>query len=261
MPELIRPKDLIALRAHGRSRPVTASELPQTVAAAYDVAAATLGLLGTQAAGWKLGATTAGTRRTFATDEIYFGALGAEEIWDSAQSASPPAPPSLRGEAEIAFRLAVDVRCEDTNAALQRSPAELFDAWAPAIEAPYTCVDNIPEAGLRALLMDRCAAGALYLGEPRQDIDDPAIDQTLEILVDGACVAKGAAHNSLLMTPVEAARGFLRVAAPQGVDVKRGQWISTGGITPCVTLPFGQAIQLNLAGAPVLNLIVQAPIS
>ncbi|UWZ86129.1 hypothetical protein [Occallatibacter riparius] len=261
MHETIRPKDLIALRHHGQSRPVETLELPATVAAAYDMAAATLGYLGTRAAGWKLGATTTATRRMFATEEIYFGALVAGEIWNSAQPGLPPAPPFLRGEAEIAFRLKVDIRCEESEVALQASDSGLFDAWVPAIEAPYSCVANLAEAGLRALLMDRCAAGALYLGQPRPRIDDPAIEEMLEIEADGVSVAQGAANTSLIMSPVEAARGFLKVAAAQGVNVQRGQWISTGGITPCVTLPFGKPLQLNLGGKQALKFVVQAPTS
>jgi 2-keto-4-pentenoate hydratase len=261
MCEPIRPKELISLRALGRGRSVAEEELPASMETAYDVAAATLGLLGTQAAGWKLGATTAATRRAFATEEIYYGALLAEEMWDSTQAAPPPAPPVLRGEAEIAFRMAVDIPREDSETALRNSAIELFDAWAPAIEAPYSCINNIADVGLRALLMDRCAAGALYLAQPRGNINDPALDGELEIFANSVCVARGAANTSLLITPIEAARGFLRVAAAQGVSVRRGQWISTGGITPCVSLPFDQPIQLTLERTPVLSLIVQAQIS
>jgi 2-keto-4-pentenoate hydratase len=255
---MIRPEELIALRAGGQSRSFAASELPSSVAVAYDVAAATLGLLGSDPAGWKLGATTAATRRIFATDEVYYGALLADEIWDSTLATEPPVPPVLRGEAEIALRLAVDIRYDQSEAALESSAMELFDAWAPAIEAPYSCVREIAELGLRALLMDRCAAGALYLGEPRSNVEDPAMEQAIEITVDGVSVAEGAAHASLLMTPREAARRFLRVAAEQGVSVRRGQWISTGGITACVMLPLGKPIQLSLGGKQIFNLIAQA---
>jgi len=254
---MIRPEELIALRAGGQSRSFAASELPSSLAAAYAVAAATLRSLGTEPAGWKLGATTPAARRTFATDEIYFGALLADEIWDSTLAAEPPVPPVLRGEGEIALRLAADIRCDESEAALKSSATELFDAWAPAIEAPYSCVREIEELGLRALLMDRCAAGALYLGEPRSNLDDPAMNQAIEIGVDGSSVAQGAAQASLLMTPGEAARRFLRVAAKHGVSVRRGQWISTGGITPCVTLPLGKPIQLTLGGKKIFTLMTQ----
>jgi 2-keto-4-pentenoate hydratase len=164
----------------------------------------------------------------------------------------------LRGEAEIALRLAVDIRFDESEAALESSAAELFDAWAPAIEAPYSVVREIAELGLRALLMDRCAAGALYLGEPRSNVEDPAMEQAIEIIVDGVGVAQGTAPASLLMTPLEAARRFLRVAAEQGVSVRRGQWISTGGVTACVMLPLGKPIQLALGGKQIFTLIAQA---
>src|SRR4051812_32396608 len=120
---MIRPKELILLRAGGQSRSFAASELPSSVAAAYDVAAATLGLLGSEPAGWKLGGTTAATRRIFATDEVYYGALLADEIWDSPLAAEPPVPPVWRGEAEIAFRLAADIRFDESEAALKSSAA------------------------------------------------------------------------------------------------------------------------------------------
>jgi 2-keto-4-pentenoate hydratase len=231
------------------------------VAAAYDVAAATLGLLGSDPAGWKLGATTAATRRTFATDEVYFGALLADEIWDSTLATEPPVPPVLRGEAEIALRLAADIPCDQSEAALAGSDTELFDAWAPGIEAPYSCVREVEELGLRALLMDRCAAGALYLGEPRSNVEDPAMYQPIEIVVDGVGVAQGTADGSLLLTPQEAARRFLQVAAKHGVSVRRGQWISTGGITACVMLPVGKPIQLTLGGKQIFTFSAPGPAS
>lgn len=259
MHEVIRPEELLALRAGGQRRSFAASELPPSVAAAYDVAAATLGLLGSEPAGWKLGGTTAATRRTFAADEIYYGALLADEIWDSTVAAKPPVPPVLRGEAEIALRLAMDIPYDQSEAALRSPDSELFDAWAPAIEAPYSCVQGLEELGLRALLMDRCAAGALYLGEPRLTMEDPAMDQAIEIIADGVRVARGTAHSSLLMTPREAARGFLQVAADQGVSVRQGQWLSTGGITACVMLPLGRPIQLTLGGKQIFDLTVPAP--
>jgi 2-keto-4-pentenoate hydratase len=259
MSDVIRPKELIYLRRHGMRRRLAPPELPAGITAAYDLAAATIGLLGAPIAAWKLGATTAGTRRIFATEEFYFGALFADEVWSAGGDTAPPAPPQLQGEAEIAVRLAVDIAAEDSATALDSGAEALFDAWTPAIEAPYSAIENIAESGLRALLLDRCAAGGLYLGIPRPDIFDSAIGKTIEILADGVSIGRGAAGTSLLMPPLEAALGFLRVAAAQGVSVRRGQWISTGGITPCVPLPFGRPIQLVFGGETVFDLVVQAP--
>ncbi len=60
------------------------------------------------------------------------------------------------------------------------------------------------------------------------------------------------------MTPLEAARRFLQVAAEQGVSVRRSQWISTGGITACVMLPLGKPIQLTLGGKQIFALTAPA---
>ncbi|HVW77362.1 MAG TPA: hypothetical protein VHB45_07100 [Alloacidobacterium sp.] len=257
MTDILRPKELIHLRRHTLRRAVETSALPVTTEAAYDFAAATVGLLGKTAAAWKLGATTAGTRQIFSTEEIYFGALLPEEIWTSTSGEQPPAPPVLRGEAEIAFRLAVDIEAGEADAFLIDDAGKLFDCWAPGIEAPYSCIENIPEAGLRALLMDRCSAGALYLGAPRLLSEGSAMAQQIEIFVGNCSLAQGTAGTALLLSPIEAALGFLRVAARQGVNVRRGQWISTGGITPCVPMPFGQPIRLVLGGETVFEFVVQ----
>jgi 2-keto-4-pentenoate hydratase len=260
MSDILRPKELIDLRRRSLRRTIAEPELPATTEVAYDFAAATVGLLNKPVAAWKLGATTAGTRRIFSTEEIYFGALLPEEVWISTLGERPPAPLLLRGEAEIAFRLALDIEAAESEALLANGGAKLFDCWAPAIEAPYSCVVNIPEAGLRALLMDRCSAGALYLGAPHLRLDDSEMMQRIEIVAGSNCLAQGAAGDALLMSPMEAARGFLAVAAKQGVNVHRGQWVSTGGITPCVPMPFGQPIRLLLGGEEVFELVVPEPV-
>ena len=259
MTDILRPKELIRLRNHSLRMPIESSKLPGATEAAYDFAAAVVGLLGKPIAAWKLGATTEGTRRKFSAHEIYFGALLSEEVWSAASGEPAPAPPQLRGEAEIAFRLSVDIEAEESAALLAEFSGLPFDCWTPAIESPYSCVENIDEAGLRALLIDRCAAGALYLGAPRSQMDDPEMMQTLEIFAATNRLSQGDAGSVLLMPPAKAALGFLKVAAAQGVNVRRGQWISTGGITPCVPMPFGQAIQLRLGGKTEFEILLQEP--
>jgi 2-keto-4-pentenoate hydratase len=259
MPGLLRPEDIIQRRRCSIRQSAPASDLPRTIDDAYDFATATIKLLGTRVAGWKLGATTAGTRRAFATDEIYFGALLDEEIWDAGGTSTLPSPPVFRGEAEIALRLGVDVCSDASGADVNSQASALFDAWAPALEAPYSCISNVGELGLRALLMDRCSAGALYLGVSRQGIDERDMNRPLQIFVDGVCMAEGTASTSLLMSPVDAATGFLQVALSRGVNMFRGQWISTGGITSCVDLPYDKRIKLAFGGQTELSFKTSGP--
>jgi 2-keto-4-pentenoate hydratase len=257
MGDIVRPADLIEWRRRGLERPLASTDLPATVEAAYDFAQATVRTLGRPVAAWKLGATTAATRRAFATEEVYFGALLDSEAWFSESGDAPPAPHRLRGEAEIAFRLACDIPPEESQEILSDGPGQIFDGWAPAIEAPYSCVENLLELGLRALLMDRCAAGALYLGAVRTQMDDPSMMRELEIFAGTDLLAQGSAGDALLMPPIDAARVFLAMAGRDGVDVQRGQWISTGGITPCVALPFGEPVRLVQGGKTVFEVVLQ----
>lgn len=258
----MKPEDLIALRAACARRVFGDDELPTNGDDAYRVAARAVELAGKPIAAWKLGATTAGTRATFNTETIYFGALHPDEVWVAGQCQAHVPPPVFRAEAEIAFRLARDIAPDEAaDLASNAAPEALFDAWTPALEAPYSCIVNIPEAGLAGLLADRCAAGALFLGAPRGNVLDPAILGEIAILIAGEVAAAASAPTALLMSPIEAARGFLVEAGRQGASLTCGQWISTGGITPCIDLPGdGRTIGLTFAGELVFTLdLVPAP--
>lgn len=242
--------ELIALRCAGARRAFERDELPDDIGGAYRTAARALGLDGGRVAAWKLGATTAGTRKLFSTDTVYFGALTEAEVWIAGESPPHRPPPLFRAEAEIAFRLQKDVEIGSAGSIVADfDPEMIFDAWCPALEAPYSCIENMAEAGLVALLADRCAAGALFLSQPRADVLDPAIDEQFAIIVDGTMVAAGTAPAALLMSPMAAALDFLVRAGEAGMPLAKGQWISTGGITPCIDLPVdGRSITLRHAG-------------
>lgn len=248
--------ELNALRQARRARTFVLDELPVDVSAAYAVAATTLARTQRPASAWKLGATTAGTRVNFSTETIYFGGLMKHEVWYAGESPPHVVPPVWQAEAEIAFRLARDIPAsEAAGGAIGCSDDTLFDAWTPALEAPYSCIENVADAGLRALLSDRCASGALFLGPPREDVASAAIDSEIAILIGGQVAASGSAAAALLMSPIIAARGFLEQAGRHGFALTRGQWVSTGGITPCIRLPAdGTAIGLAVEGSEVFTL-------
>ena len=252
--------ELMELRRTRNRRRFEAEDLPADAAAAYAVAAQCVAQSERAVAAWKLGATTATTRAIFATETIYFGAIFADEMWTAGQSSAHVPPPVFRAEAEIALRLRIDIPSgQGRRLAAELGPKDIFDAWTPALEAPYSCIENIPGAGLVGLLSDRCAAGALFLGAAKGDVLDPAMDDDIAILIDGVEVCAAKASTALLMSPVAAALGFLGVASDQGVAMERGQWISTGGITPCIDLPLdGRAIGLRFGGHDVFTLDLAA---
>jgi 2-keto-4-pentenoate hydratase len=257
MGHVVTARELIALRRTCRRRTFSASEVPESAASAYETAAAVLGLLGEPTAAWKLGATNAKTREVFGTDEVYFGGLAASEVWHADVPTTAPCLPVFKAEAEIALRLAHDIPNDPGRSLDEVLPDRPFDAWAPSLEAPYSCVENLPDAGLAALLMDRCAAGALFLGSPRGDVDDDAMNDRIEILAAGITVA-AADTSALLMSPAEAALAFLTIARTAGFALRKGQWIATGGLTACVPLPHGEPVELRFAGKSVFSVVVSA---
>lgn len=242
---------LIALRRSQRRQPFAAGELAQTLDEAYNTSARIVADTGGRAAAWKLGGVTPGMRSAFGATDVCYGPILASEMGIAGSGTLPPKPPVFQAEAEIALRMAVDVDGEAALNALQGT--QIFDSWTFALEAPYSVVENQPDAGLTALLSDRCAAGALYLAPPRS-IDVEYEDAPLQIVEDGTVRAEGCVSTSMLMSPQEAAWRFLKLAVSHGRKVLRGDWISTGGATACIGLDPTLKVELRHGGQTVLTL-------
>ena len=255
MTELLA-SDLFNLRQSRISVPAAGvARLPSNAAAAYRVAFELAALQGCSIGAWKLGATTEGTRAAFATEEIYFGAILDNEIFSGTvldlTRQGAIRLPRYCGEAEIALRIACDLSADE--AAHLTDTAGLFDAYAPAVECPWSVVSDLPDAGLTALLMDRCASGALFLAAPRS-LDEKINTGTLAVKVDGREVAVGRAETALLMLPRDAALRAVQIIGATGHGLAAGQWISTGGITPCTEFSHDAAVDLIFDGALVLTI-------
>lgn len=239
---------LVDLRRSGKRRDFAPGELAGSISEAYAVAARTVALEGRPVVAWKLGGVTAGMRAAFGAEDVVFGAICEGETGVAGDS-GVPVPPFFQSEAEIVLRLARDVA---TAADLARTDG-LFDAWAYALEAPYSPVANLPAAGLASLLSDRCATGALYMTQAFAMADAPAENVPLQIVQDSNVLAQGDIATGLLMPPRDAAIRFLELALAEGLSCTAGQWISTGGVTPCVPLQRDCAVSLRFGGQTVLT--------
>ncbi|PVB59494.1 hypothetical protein DCO57_22070 [Labrenzia sp. 011] len=202
-------------------------------------------------AAWKLGGTTEVTQKIFQVSDLYFGALHESEMAVLPEIAPPFETFELKGEAEFAIRISSSAASYlDSAGELPSEVAsdELFDAWCIALELPSSPILNLTDAGVVALLADRCAAGFLALGAAR-DFDETFswTNKPLCIKADGQEVAEGGVEN-LLWDPVSCARKFLREARCQGYSLKPGQWISTGGATPCVPFQQGAHVKVYFDG-------------
>jgi 2-keto-4-pentenoate hydratase len=191
-------------------------------------------------AAWKLGGTTEFTRRLFAVDDVYFGALHQAEIAPPGGTVPPHPLAELKGEVEVALRIAQDTLS--------------FDAWCIALEMPASPITNLAEVGVKALIADRCAAGCLVLA-PARPLADLGTEPDFPVWVEhaGKTLCEGHTKN-LLLSPVAAAQRFLELARAHGFVVRPGQWVSTGGLTPCVPFEAGRQLKIFADGVLALEL-------
>ncbi len=240
---------------------LTKSELPADLAAAYRMVHGTFGDVAGFGAAWKLGGTTEVTQRIFNVDELYFGALLDSEVAVLPRLAPTFKTFELKGEAEIALRIspsAADKLAEGQAAVRSADVSELFDRWCVALELPSSPILNLVDLGVIALVADRCAAGYLALGKSRELTTEMSWSgRELRIEQDGQAVSRGGAEN-LVWQPEMCARLFLIEALAQGYRPKPGQWISTGGATPCVPFTKGSEIKVFFDDIEELSFVAGA---
>ena len=214
-----------------------AADLPPTLDAAYLALAAEQA--GRAWGGWKIGGSNHASRAAFGVREADFGALAAAGVLESgpgpAAALAALALPECRGEVEIALRLAPGL--------------DGYDAWCLALEMPATDLTNLSALGVVALVADRCAAGALLLGPVRSGpLPDLGAARFVQV-IDGA-VAADSGLDSLVGTPDSILDQFLTLARSHGAALAPGQWVATGGITPCLTYAAGARVEVRLDGLP-----------
>lgn len=214
-------------------------------------------------AAWKLGGTTRTTRAAFRVDKAYFGCLHESEVVYEPTSVSVAHLCELKGEVEIALRLSAamaDRTVADLRVLKTAGPATgdpLVDAWCVALEMPASAIVNLPEAGVAALIADRCAAGCLALGRPRALDEDGWSGRASVVLEqDGVVLARGDI-GSLVASPHECVADFCAEALAHGFRPRPGQWIATGGLTPCVGLQPGRRVAVRHDGHIALDFELQ----
>ena len=186
---------------------------------------------------WKLGGTTPLTQQIFNVSDLYFGPIYETEVFEAGSTLTLPLT-ECKVELEIACRIGEDG----------------IDAWTICAEMPSSGIKDLPDRGVTALVADRCAAGALILGPPHpvNTIGD-APKSGVDLVSNGAVLTTGGT-DGLTDAPLNIANAFLTKARDLGFEPRRGQWIATGGMTPCVevdrqgsySIPNGPGFTLDL---------------
>jgi 2-keto-4-pentenoate hydratase len=223
------------------ARRLAPGELPVSLDAAYAGMAALTAAEPGRWGGWKLGGSNHASRAAFGVDRLYYGAIDCTEILDRPVRAPGFPLAELKGEVEIALRIA---------------PGGVgYDAWCIALEMPSSPLLGLPGIGVAALVADRCAAGALLLGPVREgplpDLSAARFAQEIDGTLQGE-----SGIDALVAPPADLLADFRALAADHGAPVAAGHWVATGGITPCLPYRPGARVRIFHDGAAVIDTVI-----
>jgi 2-keto-4-pentenoate hydratase len=123
---------------------------------------------------------------------------------------------------------------------------------------PASPLANLAELGVVALVADRCAAGCLVLG-PTTSGSLPTSESRFRQEIDGVIVGEGSL--SCLSAPPEVLFAeFIALAREHGAPVSAGDWVATGGITPCAPYRSGQRVTVHIDDVAVIDVTIDASI-
>lgn len=223
--------------------------IPPSLDEAYSLIKKELTLWEEAPAAWKLGGTSHTTSRLYSVSAPYFGMLKASEVWSSPCSLRLKDKQHTSVELECILRLGQSFSSilhagEET---LISCPLELlFDLWAWGLEMPFSPIANLPELGLPALVADRCAAGSLVLGTPHKFLPNSPEEwkeARVQLAIDGKIQAEGKIE-ALTTPPDICVRRFLVEALRYDFMPMPGQWIASGGLTPCFSLALARKVEV-----------------
>lgn len=205
------------------------SDVPANLEAAYDGILKVIEKNDCAWKGWKLGGSNHATQAAFNVSEIYFGPLHETEIMQGSGAAPGLDLCQLQGEVEISLRIAPD--------------GVGYDAWCVSLEMPASALENLPAAGVSALVADRCGAGALLLG-PVHDGPLPDLRDARFALCKGDERLSEAGLDALIGKPDAILADFLDLARGLGFSPAPGDWVATGGITACCAFSEGDDVSI-----------------
>ena len=217
----------------------SAKTAPASLSEAYKIV---LQSLNWKPAAWKLGNTTKTSQTALENTVPFFGPLAAWEV------ANSPATLEIDKDLKVCGELELLLKLGDAD----NSSSSPFDAWAWGFELPSPSITNLADLPLSALIMDRCGAFFLVIGQTY------SINESREGLVRFMMDGKEAARASLDVlanSPEDCARQFLEEAKQNGFKPEAGQWIATGGLTKCVPITSGKA-EIIWNDKPVCQLTV-----
>jgi len=232
--------------------------IPDSLDEAYLVQDELAKLLGWKVGGWKLGGTNRGTRQKFGCCAAYCGPIDSRRIIFSqnADFFEWTLPGPIRAEAELSFRLSSKIKSINELTSIE-DVLKYVDACASSIEFPYCTLPDLEEAGLVGLVADLCGSGYLVIGRSTAiDGFNPKHPRSVRLRQNDN-LSLGQTSN-IIGSPVQALFEFFNLAIDHNLNLEPGQWIATGGCTPCVDFLSGSRITVEFSGMEEFEIVVNS---
>ena len=228
---------------------ITPILIPDSVQDAYRIQSDIIKAL-PKLGGWKIGGSSYETQKIFNTNEIYFGPILSMNIHNLFNHEKTVYFKKNMVEAELAFRLSDNINTKTIS-----DPWLLVDRIAPSLELPYSSIRNISTHGLCCLVADCCASGGLILGKSfpiNEKTKNLSETMEVEIHQNKKLVSSGSVKN-MFKRPIDVIYDFINKAREYNFTVTPGQWIASGGLTPCKPISTDVGVDVNFINLDCMN--------
>ena len=223
---------------------------------AYQIQNQVIDLLGREVVGWKLGGTNEHTRQKFNVSELYWGPVFKKDLLESNNEAvGLNVSNFFCGEVECAiFLKRVPVSAEEIHS--QFNLKDYVSHLSLSLELPWSSFKSVDNLGVASLISDLCATGNAIISNPVLLEDFEMSNFVANISVNKEFIQQADLSN-LSYDLASVLKEFFMLSLEQGVKLREGQWIFTGGLTSCVRLSLGDYVEVDCKGFNTIKLNVR----
>lgn len=240
---------LTEARRAARPLPGYPGVLPTTLAEAYAVQEAAIGLWPDRIAGWKVGRVPDALQPTLGQERVS-GPIFSRRVLP-ALVAEVEFPVIVGGFAAVEAEFVIRIGADADPAKLSYSPEEtlaLVGAVCLGVETAGSAMAAINEIGPLAVASDFGNNAGLLLGAGIGPWSDALGDMAIEVSIDGETVGRSTAA-SIPGGPLASLRFIAEHCARRGRPLTAGQLVSTGAATGVHDIAAGQSARIVFEGA------------
>ena len=195
---------------------------------------------GSPVKGWKVGATNATAQKNFGLDGPFFGPMVEAGFADDGATL-PAAPTVLAVEPEYAFKMARNFP-NDGEEITEDSVADAVASCHVALEVIGRCVKSDEFQNGLGLTID-FAGNSSFIAGPKITNwrDQDLVNTPVEGRANGETVQSGSGAD-VMGSPLTSLTWLARSLAARGMQLKEGEWVSTGTCTPPVPAKQGTTV-------------------